>query len=512
MITKNGKNIENLLLRLNINGYTVNNILKKVFKTISGISQSEHWSGREYIDLLETINQSVEGLNNQVEILTQKIPKTILMLISSDIKLHINSELNELDSTKYSANKYIYQENMVNSVIKEVFCYFKYAKEILQDYEYRIGEILESICIKDNCNSIKQLFFKTKNDFEDNIRNIKMNITSKSIICKQKKYKLYNDEANKSLGIIIPAYNAKSTIKRTLYSIASQRILNHVPLNVYVINDFSDYDYKEIINPFKKYFNIRELNTGKNVGPGFARQYGIDNSSDDYIVFMDADDYFATPYSLQTLYNNIVEINGDLVISRFASESSGSLKIKLTNYIWMHGKIYNRIFLDKNNIRFNNTRANEDCGFNYLIKYHRPIVRYIDDITYIWSENMESITRRDNSSYDYYGLEGFSYNVAWAGNIALERGLNGYDITITTLRTMLSMWTSYSAFYNKFDIDKIIQWTKPLKKIYDKGSKYFINQSILNSEIADKIRFDKEEQIYVKPIISFEDFMKKVDL
>ena len=50
------------------------------------------------------------------------------------------------------------------------------------------------------------------------------------------------------IDIIIPAYNAHNTIKKTLISICMQTVKDKI--NVYIIDDCSNEDYKEIINIF----------------------------------------------------------------------------------------------------------------------------------------------------------------------------------------------------------------------------------------------------------------------
>ncbi|MCI8777804.1 MAG: glycosyltransferase family 2 protein [Bacilli bacterium] len=59
------------------------------------------------------------------------------------------------------------------------------------------------------------------------------------------------------IDIIIPAYNAKETIFKTLASISLQTIKNC--LNVYIVNDASDYNYQEEISFLKNWINIVEL-------------------------------------------------------------------------------------------------------------------------------------------------------------------------------------------------------------------------------------------------------------
>ena len=131
------------------------------------------------------------------------------------------------------------------------------------------------------------------------------------------------------IDVIIPAYNAHETIERTLYFIAYQR--NSENLNVYIINDNSIKDYSKEIDFLKNFINIRELKLKENSDPGYARQYGIEHSDSEYIIFIDSDDVFTTPLSLITLENAIKTSNSDVVVSAFIEQCIN--KKSLTNII-----------------------------------------------------------------------------------------------------------------------------------------------------------------------------------
>ena len=263
-----------------------------------------------------------------------------------------------------------------------------------------------------------------------------------------------------NLDIIIPAYNAKKTINKTLASIAIQKGIENI--KVYLINDASDYNYKEYINYYKKFFDIKEITLDKNSGPGIARQKGLENSNSKYIVFIDSDDYFYTPLSLMIMYNKIIETNSDLLITDFLYERDKEKNIKTYNTVWLHGKIYKREFLEKNNITFNDTRANEDNGFNRLILLSNPIIYYYPEITYVYFENEESITRKNNRSYKLDGLEGYTYNLNWAMKKALKRNLNKKQITLTAVEVLIYMYN----YYMELISPKILKWSKETYNIY----------------------------------------------
>ena len=62
---------------------------------------------------------------------------------------------------------------------------------------------------------------------------------------------------NLDLNIIIPAYNAKETLDKTLMSLCLQR--TKYKFDVLVVNDKSDYNYKNIINKYNNYLNMQMI-------------------------------------------------------------------------------------------------------------------------------------------------------------------------------------------------------------------------------------------------------------
>ena len=116
------------------------------------------------------------------------------------------------------------------------------------------------------------------------------------------------------IDVIIPAYNAHDTIKRTLYSISIQK---NVDFKVYIVNDCSKYDYQEEVHYFSKFFKIQEIKMKENGGPGEARNFGIQSTHNPYIVFIDSDDYFYTPVAIKHLLSLIHKENIDVRVSSF---------------------------------------------------------------------------------------------------------------------------------------------------------------------------------------------------
>ena len=309
------------------------------------------------------------------------------------------------------------------------------------------------------------------------------------------------------IDIIIPAYNAHKTIRRTLFSIAYQSNVKDV--KVYIVNDASDKDYSKEIEEFSKLINIRELTLKTNLGPGGARQFGIDNSKSKYILFLDADDVFSSPNSISILLNAIENTKSDVVISNFYEEIQSKEFVEHTkDRIWLHGKIYRRNFLIKNNIQFNNTRANEDNGFNQLVFLHDSKVAEINQFTYIWMYEENSITRKNDQEYDFNGLEGYIYNIQWALTNAIRKNCNSYKIATLTYSTIMAIYFYYLNFFEFPESSKLIAYSKEIYNIYENYNILadFEKKDIFNFQL-NYFKDEIEPEKLNNPIISPELFI-----
>jgi len=310
------------------------------------------------------------------------------------------------------------------------------------------------------------------------------------------------------LSIIIPAYNSIDTIDITLASISKQELF--INYEVIIVNDCSDYNYSMFIEKYKKIFKIKELVTPRNIGPGGARQFGIDNSSSKYIIFIDSDDYFYDSTSVYNMYNEIEQRKKDLTIFSFIYERDNKTLIKEYDLTWLHGKIYRRKYLVENNIKFNNSRANEDNGFNRLVLLSGAKVSFSNSIVYVYKENPNSITRKNNRLYKFEGIEGFCYNMNWAMDESLKRGVSDSLIYNFSLDVLITLYIYYFDLKNEYDVSKILTWAK------DIYIKFKINRHMLNDDLFNYL-FEKKKKFLDKDInikkydFSFNEFLDKIE-
>ncbi len=309
------------------------------------------------------------------------------------------------------------------------------------------------------------------------------------------------------IDVIIPAYNSHKTIEQTLFSIVYQDIADKV--NVYIVDDASTHGYKEIVDYFSNFIKIKELRLEKNSGPGVARQYGIDSSNSKYIVFIDSDDVFSDPLSILNLYSEIENENCDVVISNFDEESEDEFITRSNDTIWLHGKIYRREYLEKEKIRFNNSRANEDNGFNQMIFLGNAKIKYIDKKTYIWRNNTSSITRKNDREYNLKGLSGYIYNINYALLHAEKNKYHKEKIGKLAFSALISMYHYYLQFQDS--ISDLIPKCKVTKRISDSNPLSDDDKlDIIESQYNTTINFDNRKFL-LNPILTINDFFYMID-
>ena len=195
------------------------------------------------------------------------------------------------------------------------------------------------------------------------------------------------------IDLIIPAYNAHNTIVKTLASVRLQTFRDN--MTIYIVDDCSEHGYDDVIEFFKNDLNIVSLRTPHNMGPGATRQYGLDNSNGEYVIFLDSDDQFYNAYSVQKLHCEISCKKLDMVYGKDKCEKGD---IDIVNTDSLHGKIYRRSFLEKNHIRFNNTTYSEDNRFNKLVMGLSNKIGELPDCTHFYLNNFSSLTKSNSET------------------------------------------------------------------------------------------------------------------
>lgn len=123
---------------------------------------------------------------------------------------------------------------------------------------------------------------------------------------------------NKKVSIIIPLYNAEKYLEKCISSIVGQTYKN---IEIILINDGSTDGSYEICYKFKTQDPRILFINQKNSGVSSARNSGIDLSSGEYIMFVDADDWLDSDY-VSIMVNSIGK--NDIIVSSFTEETESN--------------------------------------------------------------------------------------------------------------------------------------------------------------------------------------------
>ena len=275
------------------------------------------------------------------------------------------------------------------------------------------------------------------------------------------------------IDVIIPAFKAHKTIIRAVSSIACQTVADDV--SVVIVDDACpEGDYNDVVDFFSKCLNIRTIRLDKNGGPGVARQTGIDGMDGEFIAFLDADDLLSSTRSLEILRNAIKEDEAYKCASgAFWNEKFGGVPaINISHMmVWVFGKLYRREFLNTHAIRFNNTRANEDSGFNHIVSMlcDNPDekIRFVDEFVYEYrDDNPNSITSINDGQYwyDQCTLGGIDNMIYAIEHVRKHKPFSGAAIS-STVNMMLQCYWYYSEVMQKAKPMSIQLW-EYIKKFY----------------------------------------------
>lgn len=110
------------------------------------------------------------------------------------------------------------------------------------------------------------------------------------------------------VSIIIPMFNSEEFLDECLNSIRNQSYKN---IEVLMMNDGSKDNTKEIAQKFADTDKRFKYFEHPNMGQGLSRNRGIELSTGDYLLFVDADDYIHTD-SVKLLLERIYETSTDV--------------------------------------------------------------------------------------------------------------------------------------------------------------------------------------------------------
>lgn len=322
------------------------------------------------------------------------------------------------------------------------------------------------------------------------------------------------------ISIIIPVFNVEDYIEDALTSILRQTI-GFEQLEVIMVDDCSTDKSGEIIDDYaNKYKNVIAMHLPKNSGfGGKPRNIGMERASGEYLMFLDAHDYY-TDDACELLYKKIIDEDADIITGKFAIQfedgkiinpsswgyqlyscnvpeiknmkSGGNKKLLYDAPPTVMTKIFKRNFIKKNNIIFPEGVPGEDLAFavHCFIK--------ADDIVYINKDVLiirkrETKNRSVSYSVDKKYINGLIEAYAYIDRICKKNG--------TEDEFPLIMARRFPYWFNQFILSdltisekkKSLKSIRPLLNEYQKSGltlpdKYMpILECIVNKKYDDAI-------------------------
>jgi len=120
-----------------------------------------------------------------------------------------------------------------------------------------------------------------------------------------------------TVSVITTFYNAQDYILKCINSVWKQKNTDNFDIEYILIDDCSNDKTSDIVKIFfKEYSRLSKykiIKTPYNMGCGGSRNFGIANSTGNYLMFLDADDYYIHDDFVKRAYNIITENNADIV-------------------------------------------------------------------------------------------------------------------------------------------------------------------------------------------------------
>lgn len=193
-----------------------------------------------------------------------------------------------------------------------------------------------------------------------------------------------------NVSTIIPVYNGENYIERCILSLVNISFIREI----IVINDGSTDNTQSKIDILKKKYNNIYSYTIKNHGVSYARNYGIDRSKCDYLMFVDADDYIC-------FHNNLLFAESDYYVfnvnSVYINNKNDNSKHLYYDNIFRFGikRVYGKIF-KKSIILDNNIKFDEEIKFSEDYLFVLNYIYYVSNCLFV--EGMEYMQENINDT------------------------------------------------------------------------------------------------------------------
>lgn len=294
-----------------------------------------------------------------------------------------------------------------------------------------------------------------------------------------------------TLDIIVPHYKESWEVCHYLFdSIALQRGICFDNIRVMVVNDGYDCVFEGTLfdfYPYKVTYLLKEHG-----GVSAARNYGLDHSTADYVMFCDIDDGFLNNYGLHLVLSAMQEgydyIVSNFVEETFTADNTMTIVRHDNDFTFMHGKVYKRLFLQDHDLRFDPSMTiHEDGYFNMValvVAKKEGKTKCIETPFYLWRWNDDSVVRKDREDFV---LRTYDHVIRTRIGACEQLQKRGYDKEFKTsvLSTVLNSYYDFQkpSYHLEKNKEHLAKAEKAFKRFWVKYGKVFRDST--NQEVAE---------------------------
>ncbi len=227
----------------------------------------------------------------------------------------------------------------------------------------------------------------------------------------------------KKISVIIPVFNVEKYLRKCLDSVINQTLKD---LEIICINDGSEDSSLDILHEYAQRDNRIILVSQENCGLSATRNRGIEMATGQYIGFVDSDDWIdldfyeklyeaAIKYQADVACASLLRVNSDnnndnkknknvyfLKYNRYKCTDRVRLKYTyadIPNNNYVMNRIYERVKLQKSNIRFEEGVTFEDIEFSHRVVYYLGFLVTVPGVNYYYRNTKYSIVNIHNDKY-----------------------------------------------------------------------------------------------------------------
>lgn len=227
------------------------------------------------------------------------------------------------------------------------------------------------------------------------------------------------------ISLIVAAYNIEDYIERCVKSLINQTFTD---IEIVIVNDGSTDGTLDKIKRVIKNDNRVKLINKKNEGVVAARKTGFINSTGEYILFIDGDDWLDVN-TCQICNEKLIEDNYDILYYGYymAYDNGKNIRVDVKEEILkdkqflrelllvnikgcMWTKVIRRSYLIKNNIDFpKGIIYGEDLAMSVDIACYKPKVVTINEPFYYYYQREDSITNSKLTNQGFHIIKALDY-------------------------------------------------------------------------------------------------------